>query len=171
MHIEKKILLLLQKHNHYEHAFLALPLQFQKLFIHAYQSYIFNKYLIIRYNEYSKNFNKPLSGENLIDDLAYAPLIGSRTELVGQSKEIYTRILLDEKVSLEDFKRKLAIKLGSRGSNRSVGMKPHKLAITEIAEDELNPEKTRARLSFELRKGSYATEVIKEFLNQGVFDS
>jgi len=50
-------------------------------------------------------------------------------------------------------------------------MKPHKLAITEIAEDELNPEKTRARLSFELRKGSYATEVIKEFLNQGVFDS
>ncbi len=166
MHIEKKILRFLQKFKNHERAFFSLPLQFQKLFIHAYQSYIFNKYLKIRYNEYSKNLSAPISGEKIIENIAYAPLVGSKTELEGQSKEIYTRILEDEEVSLQDFNRSIAIKLGSRGSNRSVGMKIDKLAIIEVTDDELNVGKTKARVGFELRKGSYATEVLKEFSYQ-----
>jgi tRNA pseudouridine13 synthase len=165
MHIEKKILRNLQKHRNYERAFLSLPLQFRKLFIHAYQSYIFNKYLKIRYNEYSKNITKPISGERVIDSIPYAPLIGNKTELKGQTKEIYTRILEKEDVSLQDFNKSLAIELGSRGSFRSLGMKVHNLSIRTILDDELNPGKTKASLVFELRRGSYATEVIKEIVN------
>ncbi len=167
MHIEKKILKYLQKHKNYERVFLSLPLQFQKLFIHAYQAYIFNKYLKIRYNEYSKNLCEPLFGEKIIDNVSYAPLIGNKTELTGQSKEIYSKILENEEVSLHDFNRSLAVKLGSRGSYRALGMKAHNLLINDIAEDELNPGKFKANLSFELRKGSYATEVLKEILSQG----
>ena len=166
MHIEKKILKYLQKHKNYERVFLSLPLQFQKLFIHAYQAYIFNKYLKIRYNEYSKNLCEPLSGEKNMDNISYAPLIGNKTELTGQSKEIYLKILENEEVSLHDFKRSLAVKLGSRGSYRALGMKVHNLQINDVAEDELNPGKFKANLSFELRKGSYATEVLKEILSQ-----
>ncbi|MCK4825864.1 tRNA pseudouridine(13) synthase TruD, partial [bacterium] len=33
-----------------------------------------------------------------------------------------------------------------------------------IAEDEINTGKTKAILSFELKKGSYATEVLKEII-------
>jgi len=167
MHIEKKILKYLQKHKNYERVFLSLPLQFQKLFIHAYQAYIFNKYLKIRYNEYSKNLCEPLFGEKIIDNVSYAPLIGNKTELTGQSKEIYSKILENEEVSLHDFNRSLAVKLGSRGSYRALGMKAHNLLINDIAEDELNPGKFKVNLSFELRKGSYATEVLKEILSQG----
>ena len=166
MHIERKILQSLQKYKNYERVFLSLPLQFQKLFIHAYQAYIFNKYLKIRYSEYSNNIMEPISGERIIDKIPYAPLIGNKTELKGQTEEIYSRILESEDVSLQDFNKSLAIKLGSRGSFRSLGMKVHNLSIRTVLDDELNQGKTKASLAFELRKGSYATEVMKEIINQ-----
>ncbi len=164
MHIERKMLRELQNHKNHKQAFFSLPLQFQKLFIHAYQSYIFNKYLKIRYEEYSKNLSEPIDGEKVVNNTVSAPLIGSKTELSGQTEEIHSKILKHEEVSIQDFNKPLVMKLGGRGSYRALGMKVYNLKIDEISEDEMNTGKTKAILSFELRKGSYATEVLKEII-------
>ena len=163
--IERKLLIDLQKtNNDYKQVIFNLPIQFRKLFIHAYQSYLFNKYLTKRYFEYNNNLAEPIKGEKIIHDEVFAPIIGSKIELTGDVKEIYEKILEEEPISFGDFLKPLSQKLGSTGSFRPIRMIPEKLSLIETSKDLLNEGKSIARISFELKKGSYATELLKEII-------
>lgn len=165
LQIERQLLTgLLRTKNDYEQVFFSLPGQLRKLFIHAYQSYLFNKYLTIRYTEYSNDLLIPVEGERIGNDEVYAPMIGSKVQLTGKVKEIYERILEDETVSINDFSKPLSRKLGGTGTLRPIRMRPEKLKLIDVFPDEFNEGKNKARISFELRKGSYATELLREIM-------
>ncbi len=165
LQIEQKLLNgLLRTKNDYEQVFFSLPGQLRKLFIHAYQSYLFNKYLTIRYNDFSEDLLSPITGEKTVDNKIYAPLIGSNIQLDGEVEEIYQKILESEIVTLNDFSKPMSKRLGAIGTFRTIGMKPEKLQLIEIETDDLNEGKNMAKISFELRKGSYATELLREII-------
>ena len=165
LHIERNLLKeLLRTRNNYEQVFFTLPLQLRKLFVHAYQSYLFNKYITIRYNEYSNDLQSPISGEKLVNDEVMVPVIGSKIELSGETKEIYQHILSQEIFSLDYFYKPLSKKLGGTGTFRSIKMNAKDLQVLDVSADEINENKNKAIISFQLRKGSYATELLREII-------
>ena len=54
--------------------------------------------------------------------------------------------------------------LSSKGARKSIVLKPTKLKLLTIEEDEFYPEKKCATISFELTKGNYATTVLRELM-------
>ena len=163
--IEKKILLSLEKRkNDYRQALGSLPLQFQKLFIHAYQSFLFNRYLTLRFENYSKNLEEAIEGEKQEDNIVYAPLVGGKTQLFKQTKEIYEQIFEEQGINLNNFQHQLILKMGGKGTLRSIGFLPQKTTLLEVNHDENNKMKTKARMSFQIQKGSYATVLLREFM-------
>ncbi len=162
--IERKLLKkLVETQMDYIQAFNSLSYGLRKLFIHAYQSALFNKYLKIRMLEYNQPFSEPLKGEVKRDGEVYAPIIGSKVDLKGDSAEIYQRILETENITLKSFDSQLAKKLGAKGTYRNILMKIQDLKIHNINHDELNENMTKTTLDFRLKKGSYATVLLKEF--------
>ncbi|MHA2357396.1 MAG: tRNA pseudouridine(13) synthase TruD [Candidatus Heimdallarchaeaceae archaeon] len=170
--IERKMLVnLIKRKKDYKQVFLALPRQFQKLFIHAFQSYLFNRYLKIRYEEYSKNFEEPISGEISKERNIYAPIVGFKTELSGEVEEIYSRLFEVEDVKIEDFQNNFINKIGGKGTFRSITFMPKKFELNEIKQDDLNENQNKARISFEIQKGSYATELLRELMKDNGISS
>lgn len=167
LRIERKLLFSLQKgRQDYKQAFSSLPIQLQKLFVHAYQSFLFNRYLKIRYELYSEELSKPISGEILRDNSVYIPLIGANTKLEGQMGEIYMTILEEEGISLQEFQKPFTKKIGGRGAFRSISFEPKDIRVEEIGDDDLNEGKNKVNFNFKIQKGSYATEFLKEIIKQ-----
>ncbi len=165
LRIERKMLNELSRHkNDYLQAFNSLPAQFRKLFIHAYQSYLFNRYLQIRVENYENGLNKQLSGEKKENNRIFIPIVGATTVLNGQTEEIYNTIFEEESISLDDFQKPFIKKIGGKGTFRALGFKPERIEIKEIDDDELNIGRNETRLSFEIMKGSYATEFLREIM-------
>ncbi len=163
--IERKILHSLDKRkNDYRQALGSLPLQFQKLFIHAYQSFLFNRYLTIRFANYNKSLEEAIEGEKQEGKVVYAPLIGGKTQLNKQTKEIYEQIFEEQGINLNNFQQPLTIKMGGKGTLRSIGFLPQKTSLLEVSHDKNNKMKTKARISFQIQKGSYATVLLREFM-------
>jgi len=151
-------------------AFHRLPKKLCQLFIQAYQSYLFNRFLSQRIKR-GLPLKKPQRGEHVlkIDGGEYLalPLVGYKQWVSsGEQGEIERRILEEEEedVAPENFKFSVMPKISSSGGLRT--------AITPIIEfkpekplqDDANPNKRFMSLSFTLRKGSYATVVLREFM-------
>lgn len=132
--------------DNYIGAFRTLPKNLAMLFVHAYQSYIFNKAL----SEYIRR-NIPV--EKL-------PLPGFATKL----DEITAKLLAEEGIEAEQFRVVEAPYLGSKGEYRECFIPVEGLAVIEVSEDELNPEKTKACIRFTLQKGNYATVLLREIM-------
>lgn len=163
--IEKKLLHSLEKRkNDYLQAFDSLPIQFRKLFIHAYQSFLFNKYLTLRFENYNESLKEAIEGEKKEGKLIYAPLIGGKTQLCNQTKEIYNKIFEEQEIDINNFQQPSIIKMGGKGTFRSIGFTPHKTTISEVTHDEYDKTKTKVRISFQIQKGSYATVLLREFM-------
>ncbi len=149
----------------YANALRKLHKKLLLLFVHSYQSHIFNKALseiIKKTSEYREiefsfgklAFPKKWLNYDLIKDLEL-PIIGFKTNLneyPGFIKEIYEKILKEEGISLEDFKVKKLPELSCSGDKRKAIVKPENLKYEED-EDVI--------LYFFLPKGSYATILIK----------
>ncbi|MCS3923186.1 tRNA pseudouridine(13) synthase TruD [Methanosalsum natronophilum] len=177
----------------YEGAFLILPKNLRRMFIHAYQSYIYNKILSERIKQ-DLPFNRATVGDivcfknsdgfpdtsktqkvtektihginNLLKRnraFVTAPLIGSNTEFASETPG---------EIEQEIFKH-----TGTSQSNfanipveglSSKGMRREILLQTipkyEVDEDELNNGKLKVILNFKLPKGSYATTVLREYM-------
>ncbi|MHA1865063.1 MAG: tRNA pseudouridine(13) synthase TruD [Candidatus Heimdallarchaeaceae archaeon] len=163
LNTERKLLFLLRNsENNYEHAFQSFSYHLKKLFVHAYQSHLFNKYLKMRFEKYSKNFKEPISGEKLKDGIVYAPIVGAKTELNGETRDIYVTIFEEEGLK-EDFFASSAFKrFGGKGSFRKILFFPYDFSY-EIGDDDIYNNST-IKLNFKLKKGSYATNVIREFI-------
>ncbi len=125
----------------------TLPLKLRKIYIHAYQSFLWNKTI----EEYLKTF--PHKNE-------LVPIIGFGTDITNNKiKEITIEILHEEDINQRDFIIPQMPELSEEGSERSLFVKPENLIIN-IEEDELNKNKFKAIVKFKLQKASYATVVI-----------
>ena len=137
--------------NNYVSALKQMPWKTLTLYIHAYQSKL--------WNEVAKKLceKSPEREDELI------PIFGFGTEFVNpEVEEIYNELLSAEGVSQADFVIRQIPDLSSSGSDRRLFCEIERLEIGQLQDDELNPGKKKILLKFSLGKGCYATEAIKE---------
>jgi tRNA pseudouridine13 synthase len=140
---------LVTKPNDYAGALRNIPKKFRRMFVHAYQSYL--------WNETAKT-----SKEGRI------PLIGFRTDLAKyKSGKQMEKILEKEGVKPEDFLLRSMPELSSEGGERERIVFPERMGW-KFEKDELNEGKLKLRLKFEIPRGSYATTLIKEITGNNI---
>lgn len=128
----------------------TLPRNLCRLFIHAYQSYLFNEALSALLDEQKDIDNFP------------AKLVGYKTTLSDSGFDKKTDEMLEaDGIAPADFKFDAMQELSSTGTLRAALIQPD-IAIQEIGEDKLNKDRTSARLTFQLKPGRYATTVMRE---------
>lgn len=170
-----------------------LPLNLRKLFVQAYQSFLFNKFLSERIKRgiplkkaqkgdyvleldskglpLKKAIKAEESNQHLINEeirrgkMALAlPLAGLKQPLSkGLQGEIEQEVLESEGIKLEDFKNPLKIKVNIFGNLRIALTKIMDFSF-KILKDEIDQSKNSARFCFTLHKGAYATIVLREFM-------
>ena len=117
-----------------------IPKKIRKIFVHSYQSYLFNsllKHLI------EKNKEVP---EEL-------PLVGYESELSGEIKKFIEKKLKQDGLSLESFKLRRTPKLAEKGLYRESFVEIKDFKILEIKDNFL-------KICFTLDKGVYATTAL-----------
>lgn len=110
-----------------------MPKRFALIFIHAYQSHI---------------FNACLERDQIAREL---PLVGYKTKVSGILKDV----LEEEKIEPSDFRIKQISWLSCKGSSRKTLFFPEDFRISNIKDDSVT-------LRFTLSSGSYATVLIRE---------
>ena len=152
--LEKAVLNhLVQFPNDFAGALRKLPKPVRRMYVHGYQSWIFNKALDeIRNTKLTKSKKLPIPG--------YETKLGRD----GFSRSL-RGILKEEGIDLEQFKCSRMPELASAGSVRSAWFFPKKLKISKLEPDDINKNKYKLKLSFELSKGDYATVLIGELFN------
>ncbi|MBS3095858.1 tRNA pseudouridine(13) synthase TruD [Candidatus Woesearchaeota archaeon] len=155
--IEDKIKDYLAKNkNNYVEAIRLIPLKTRKLFVHSYQSFLFNK-IIEEYLKHSKNSQKnikiPLIGFDFeLDSVKNAPL-----------KNMFKRAIEKERLNPREFIISQMPELTSEGSFRDLFFEMKDLKLLEINDDELNRNKKKVKISFTLPKSCYATVAVEFF--------
>ena len=144
---------LIDNPDDYRGAFGRLPSNLQKLMVHAYQSYLFNKVLDAAV--------KKKIGNRMLE----IPLFGFGMNIPKDKRlvQIMQDVLKEEGISLQDFRDDETRTLGSKGGRRRAFEAAHDFSVIDIGDDELNPAKLRCRISFSLKKGTYATTFLDTF--------
>jgi tRNA pseudouridine13 synthase len=160
---EREVLKALASRENLWNAVMSIPRRILRIYIEAYQSYIFNKVLSARL----------ALGEGALDEdlvlINDAPVVASAARGAGEvvlpvpgpgiripesvARDLLLRVLREEGVSLADF---AVPPLGASGSYRRMWVRPRWLR-REVKGDE-------ALLSFDLPRGSYATVVLREVI-------
>jgi tRNA pseudouridine13 synthase len=193
LHYEVAMLNYLVSHTgDYAGSFSVLSPNLRRLFVHAYQSYLFNNILSRRLAA-GLSLNRAVDGDvvcfarNDLPDMgklqavtdenldavnrlvdrgrAYVtlPLIGFESSLAkGAEGEIERAVLQEEDVVPEDFRIPANPDLGSRGARR--------VALLKVS-PQVRVEEGAAELEFFLPAGSYATVVLREYMKtKGAFN-
>jgi tRNA pseudouridine13 synthase len=178
----------------YVGAFRTLPRRLRKLFVQAYQSYLFNRFLSGRIQR-GISLNEPKIGDYLIklDEhkipteecsqateqniqhvtaatkegkmCVAAPLIGPKQQSSkGIQGEIEQTILEAENVTRTAFKIPYMPEATAEGRVRAVLNPVWNLVQEEISEDKENEGKQMMKIGFTLNRGSYATVLLREFM-------
>jgi len=130
-----------------------LPLKIRRIYVHAYQSWIWNKTV----EEYVKK-EKPIKNEKI-------PIVGFGTEIKSDKVgRIINKILQQEAITQRDFIISQMKEVTAEGGERDLFVKPIDFDI-KLGKDELNEGKHKAVIYFTLPKGSYATVVIKDLFS------
>lgn len=164
----------------YINAIESLPKPLKRMFVNAYESYLFNKIV----NERAKiGVNKYYPGDIIIDEderwihdinediiqeqldnftlNPTAPLIGSKVPLAeGAEGKIERQVMLNEGIKKEEFECPKTPKLGSHGIRRSVRFKIEDTNVTKL-DDGICVE-------FFIPRGCYATAVLREIIKHNV---
>lgn len=192
---ERLMLSHLAKHpKEYVRAFRRLPKRLCRLFIQAYQSYLFNRFLSQRLLR-ELPLNEPLVGDYVVKTDSHGlstnsyikathenlgtlreavskgemrvalPLIGfKQSSSEGLQGEIEHDILESEKVAEADFHVSSMPEISAAGQPRTALTNIINLDIGKLADDELNSGKKKLRIDFTLHRGCYATIVLREFM-------
>ncbi|MFP4524319.1 MAG: tRNA pseudouridine(13) synthase TruD [Candidatus Woesearchaeota archaeon] len=122
-----------------------LPRKQLMMYVHAYQSLLFNKRL------------RELVKERSLEELERVslPLVGFDTE-----DDVYDPLLEADGLSKRSFVIKELPDATCEGSERQAVIRVGDLVIGDLEEDELNPGRKKCVVSFSLPKGSYATVVV-----------
>ncbi|MCJ7450270.1 MAG: tRNA pseudouridine(13) synthase TruD [Candidatus Nanohaloarchaeota archaeon QJJ-9] len=140
----------------YTGAIKRLPEGLQNLFIHAFQSYIFNKAL------------SSLIEDGYNDTDGELPLVGYKTALRdSKGDQKIKQVLEEEEIELDDFKLRDISHLSTEGEYRECFVPIKSLSLEEVFEDDLNINKNAADLEFNLGKGCYATVFLRELMKGG----
>ncbi len=165
----------------YKIALESLPKPLKRMFVHAYQSYLFNKAVSERTR---LGINKYVDGDIIIDNEEHlvhefdindinnrirmfevhptAPLYGTKVPLAGaEVGELEQKVLDDEKLKLEDFECPKTPKLGSHGLRRAIRFKIWDVSAVATSEGVLT--------EFSIPKGCYATAVLREIMKEDVY--
>ncbi|MCK4731734.1 MAG: tRNA pseudouridine(13) synthase TruD [Methanophagales archaeon] len=177
-------------------AFSVLPKNLQKLFVHAYQAYLFNLVLSTRMKQ-NIPFNEALVGdvvcfrnerglanpdktERVTEDkieginrlisrgraFVTASIFGYETEFAGGVEGEIERKVL-EAAGLELSDFRITeLSKMSSKGTRRPILVPVMPSIEEVTEDDLNPARQKVLLKFFLPKGSYATVVLREYMKK-----
>ena len=124
----------------YVGALRRLPRKLLLLFVHAYQSLLWNKAAL-------------LSSADVL------PIVGFGTEIID---EVTKKILAEENVKPSDFVIRELPEVSAEGSERAVSAEAKELKIGRLEPDECFPDKNKVQLEFFLPKGCYATEFIRQ---------
>jgi tRNA(Glu) U13 pseudouridine synthase TruD len=127
--------------NNYIGAIRKINKKVLRLYIHAYQSYIFNETI----KRYSGKENEKI------------PVVGFGTELDNyddEIKKIISKILKEEDLDLRDFITVKIPELSEEGTERDLFVEIENLEVLGKGNDWI-------KIKFFLQKGSYATEAIK----------
>lgn len=135
----------------YINAIKTIPRKIIQIYLHAYQSYIWNK-----------TVEKYLEKEREQEEI---PIIGFGTEIENEEiTNILEGIIEEENITYRDFILKEFREISLEGSTRLLYQEIKNLEIGELEDDEEHPGKCKATIKFELGKGSYATITVKELL-------
>jgi len=166
---ERMMLSHLVKHQRdFVGAFRRLPTKLCQLFVQAYQSYLFNKFVSERI-KLGISLNEPQNGdyEVKIDSKSCLalPIVGFKQPLSsGAQGEIEREILEEENLAPEKFSISVMPEISAAGGLRTALMPIKNLLLAKPSKDTNNPSKRKVELSFMLGKGSYATVVLREFM-------
>ena len=159
----------------YLKALLCLPKKILMLYLHAYQSYLWNETtsrFLLKRGGSDQRILKYSQGKLVIaDDCVLQDLMGIQIPLIGalplensvpvEIREIVEELLLEEEINRFDFIIKQLPNLTPEGSMRSLVSEILDLKISERVVDEFNEGFEKQVVEFVLGKGSYATMVIK----------
>lgn len=131
-------------------AFKTFPKKLQKMFVNAVQAWIWNECA-------EEIWKRKIPAEKI-------KIFGHETKLskANEVDKIILDILEREKIKSDNFQIEQIKDISSKGCERKFLLKPKDLRILEISEDEFNEGKLKAKVSFSLPPGSYATIVLKE---------
>jgi len=149
-------------------AFHRLPKKLCQLFTQAYQSYLFNRFLSQRIKD-DMPLRKPIKEEYKLtlndEDYLALPLIGYKQGVsTGKQGKIEKRILEEEGVSLQNFKVSVMPEISSKGGLRTALTQVIDLNVRKPSTSNVERSRRTVNMSFSLRKGSYATVVLREFM-------
>ena len=155
-----------KKKNDYIGAIRLIDKKMLRLYMHAYESYLWNL-CVSEYLEKFEHYKIPYSlGELNVNrgdiENIEVPILGFLTEFKNKEIEkIYRKIMNSENITLRDFVIRQIPELTTEGSSRPLFFEVKNYKIVSIDDDELNHRKLKEVVSFRLPKGAYATLVIK----------
>lgn len=186
---ERAVTHYLNKHpDDYKGAFQVIPKDLARLYVHAYQSYIFNKTISQRVIQGISlqeptigDYAKPIAGEihtirpvtkDMVSQITRAvkkgthqiviPIVGfdfERISFEGPMGNIITTILEKEQITPKQFRLKDLPTLSSRGTFRPLMVNP-----ANYHSSFLKTKETAVQICFDLPKGSYASVILREFI-------
>ena len=183
---ERALLQWIVEKDSLEGAFSVLPKNLQIMFVHAYQSYLFNLVLSNRlqsaeqlsnvgegesfvevdelFNPVGEQRKSNKANAEMLNLLAKSdkirpviPLVGAETDLPRDSSDPLNLVLDAEGVAPKDFRIRDHPELTSTGSCRIVSSKPIDLEIRGGV------------LSFSLGRGTYASSFVREILKENMY--
>jgi tRNA pseudouridine13 synthase len=166
---EKAMLAHLCKHQEdYIGAFHRLPKRLCQLFVNAYQSFLFNKFVSERIKQ-GMPLNSIQKGEYTLQvekqDCLALPIIGYKQPLShGSQGEIEEKILEEENITPEQFQVSAMLGISAGGGLRRALLSIEDFTVAKPTRDSVNPARQQVELGFMLNKGSYATVVLREFM-------
>ncbi|MBO8174970.1 MAG: tRNA pseudouridine(13) synthase TruD [Thermococcus sp.] len=185
---ERAMLYRYKETGSWKKAFAVLPRPILRIFIHSYQSYLFNKVLSRRIEEglplnealvgdivcqvkhriplRSKTFKVTRGTLRLVNEkikkgeaMVTGPIFGFASRLAdGEMGRIEKEILEEEEISLKEFKMKTLKILAEPGGRRELLIKPLEFKYKSL------PEENALAFKFFLPKGVYATSVLREIM-------
>jgi tRNA pseudouridine13 synthase len=164
----------------YKKALHSLPKPLQRMFVHAFQSYLFNEAVSKRtamgLNSYvegdviidnEESIIKDKSSEEYNDLIANfqvnptSPLYGTKVPFADKEVgEMEKEILINHNLKKEDFECPKTPRLGSFGLRRATRFK--------VWDTKATPTKEGLLTEFSINKGSYATAVLREIMKNEV---
>ena len=152
--------------NDFVNAWLQLPKTITFLFSHAYQSYLFNKYIDLRIKMFGKDALEPQEGDVLDEEgFVLGPLFGYDFEFAdGKIGDLEKQILKEDNITLEEFKVKYFPQMSVAGARRRIKLMVEDFKYLEKGKDEFSENKQYVKISFCLPKSSYATIVLDELM-------
>jgi tRNA pseudouridine13 synthase len=148
---EKKILEHLKVHlNDFPGAFRKIHKKLRTMYVNAYQSYIFNVTL------------RELNQKDLLKNYTQIPLVNHDAEFDNTLKNITQKLLEKDNLTLDNFNLPSMPELKTSSVLREVKLYPKNIELLKIEDDEIYQERKKAKITFELVKGAYATFVIKQ---------